>query len=88
MMLGRFPQHKNSHITGAIEMFDKLEKIAAYIALTLLVGSLLPVAYLGRYNHPTGDDYYYGAQTRQVWEATGSVAQGGAGGSSGRCRKL
>ena len=75
MMLGHFPQHKNSHITGAVEMFDKLEKIAAYIALALLVGSLLPVAYLGRYNHPTGDDYYYGAQTKQVWEATGSVAQ-------------
>lgn len=35
--------------------------------------SLLPVMYLGRYNHPTGDDYYYGADTRAVWEKTGSV---------------
>lgn len=49
------------------------EKLTAYILLCLMAASLLPVMYLGRYNHPTGDDYYYGAQTRQVWEETSSV---------------
>ena len=29
--------------------------------------------HLGWYNHPVGDDYYYGAETRTVWEATGSI---------------
>lgn len=53
----------------------RAEKLAAYILLCLMTVSLLPVMYLGRYNHPTGDDYYYGAQTRQVWEETGSVRQ-------------
>ncbi|MBQ2802755.1 MAG: hypothetical protein IJF07_02515 [Lachnospiraceae bacterium] len=50
----------------------KYEKIAAYIMLLLLGGSLLPVMYLGRYNHPTGDDYAFGVTTRVVWEETGS----------------
>lgn len=43
--------------------------------LLLLVGALLPVMYLGRYNHPTGDDYYYGAQTHLVWQETGSAVK-------------
>lgn len=45
-------QHKQSY-----------EKILARIMLVILVLSLLPVMYLGRYNHPTGDDYYYGVTT-------------------------
>lgn len=45
-------------------MFKKIsrppaEKLAAYILLFLMAAGLLPVMYLGRYNHPTGDDYYY-----------------------------
>lgn len=51
------------------------EKMAAYILLFLMTASLLPVMYLGRYNHPTGDDYYYGAETKAVWEETGSTWQ-------------
>lgn len=43
--------------------------------LVLLVISLLPVMYLGRYNHPTGDDYYYGAETHLVWQETGSILE-------------
>lgn len=59
------------------------EKITAYILLFLLIGCLLPVMYLGRYNHPTGDDYYYGANTKNVWDQTGSlratIAEAGRG---------
>lgn len=51
------------------------EKLIAYFLLGLMVFSLLPVMYLGIYNHPTGDDYYYGAETRRVWEETGSIKQ-------------
>ncbi len=59
-------------------MFKKIsrppaEKLAAYSLLFLMAAGLLPVMYLGRYNHPTGDDYYYGAETRIVWEETGSI---------------
>jgi len=52
---------------------ERLEKLAAYGLFCIMVLSLLPMMYLGRYNHPTGDDYYYGAETKLVWEETGSV---------------
>ncbi len=51
------------------------EKMAAGVMLLLLFVCLFPVMYLGRYNHPTGDDYYYGAKTKLVWQETGSLAQ-------------
>lgn len=53
----------------------KIEKITAHALLCIMIISLLPVMYLGRYNHPTGDDYYYGAETRAVWEETGSITK-------------
>lgn len=56
-------------------MLERVEKAAAYVSLVLLLVCLIPVMYLGRYNHPTGDDYYYGAETRLVWEETGSVRE-------------
>ncbi len=44
-------------------MNQRYEKTLARIMLILLLLSLLPIMYLGRYNHPTGDDYYYGVTT-------------------------
>lgn len=55
-------------------MYKRIERLAAFLLLAVLVISLLPVMYLGRYNHPTGDDYYYTAETHEVWKGTGSVA--------------
>lgn len=49
------------------------EKYVSYFLLTVTIAALLPVMYLGRYNHPVGDDYYYGAETKAVWEETGSL---------------
>lgn len=49
------------------------EKTAAGVMLLLLVVALLPVMVLGRFNHPTGDDYYYGATTHLIWEETGNL---------------
>lgn len=56
-------------------MYKKYEKAAAWVLLSVLILSLLPVIYLGRYNHPTGDDYFYGAETIHVWEETGSIVE-------------
>lgn len=56
-------------------MKDRVQRIAAGAMLLLLIVSLVPVMYLGRYNHPTGDDYYYGAATYQTWQETGSVVK-------------
>lgn len=49
------------------------EMIAACMALLLLLCSLIPLMYLGRYNHPTGDDFYYGVETHLMWEETGNI---------------
>lgn len=42
-------------------MKEKSRAIIAYLCLVILIISLIPVCYVGRFNHPTGDDYYYGA---------------------------
>lgn len=52
-------------------MYKKYEKISCYILLIVMLLSLLPIMYLGRYDHPTGDDYYYGINPRRV------LAEGG-----------
>ena len=54
-------------------MSEKTERIISYGMLVLLILSLIPMMYLGRFNHPTGDDYYYGAVTNNVLQETGSV---------------
>lgn len=50
-------------------MYKKTEKYLAYVMLVIMCISLLPVMYVGRYNHPTGDDYYYGVEARQAVES-------------------
>lgn len=71
---GRMGFNMRGKQKGAV-MYKKYEKATACILFTILIISLLPVIYLGRYNHPTGDDYYYGAETHVVWSETGSIAE-------------
>lgn len=56
-------------------MFNKItyEKTLAGILLLLMMFSLFPIIYLGKYNHPTGDDYYYGVETYHEWQESGNV---------------
>lgn len=54
-------------------MWNKVEKVTAGVLICLLFASILPVMYLGRYNHPTGDDYYFGADAKIVLDQTGSI---------------
>lgn len=56
-------------------MYKKVEKYLAYIMLIIMCVSMLPIMYLGRYNHPTGDDYYYGMAARQVIDAGGNMIE-------------
>lgn len=41
--------------------------------LAFVFVTMLPIVVLGFYNHPTGDDYYYGAESHRALEETGSV---------------
>lgn len=56
-------------------MYRKYEKICSVILLILMIVSLGILMYVGKYNHPTGDDYYYGAVTGKVYQETGSLAE-------------
>ena len=49
-------------------MKNKLAKWKPYIFLAVLLASLVPLVWLGRYNYPTGDDYYYGTEAHLVWQ--------------------
>lgn len=51
------------------------KKNLALLCLGGLLLSLVPLLYVGRYNHPTGDDIYYGLDAHMVWEATHSLPQ-------------
>lgn len=57
------------------EVKNKFSKYQPYIFLAVLLVSLIPLVWLGRYNYPTGDDYYYGAEAHLVWQQTGSIPQ-------------
>ena len=48
-------------------MKNKFAKWKPYIFLAVLLASLVPLVWLGRYNYPTGDDYYYGTEAHLVW---------------------
>ncbi len=56
-------------------MWKGYEKGLAIGILAIFLGSLLPIMLLGRYNHPTGDDYYYGAEAHCIWVETGSLSE-------------
>lgn len=56
-------------------MKNKFMKWKPYIFLAVLLLGLLPLVWLGRYNYPTGDDYYYGTEAHLAWQQTGSIPQ-------------
>ncbi|MCD7835642.1 MAG: hypothetical protein LUG83_03120 [Lachnospiraceae bacterium] len=56
-------------------MYHKYEKIFSVILFILMCAGLGVLIYVGKYNHPTGDDYYYGADTVRVFRETGSIVQ-------------
>ena len=58
-----------------MKIFDKIKykKIVAAGSLVFFIVTLIPLLYASIYNHPTGDDIYYGLQAHLAWEETGSV---------------
>ena len=51
------------------------EKAIAWIIISALLISLIPLLYLARYTHPTTDDYVYGAEAYHTWSETHSFPQ-------------
>lgn len=54
-------------------MKNKRENKIAGVMLLLLFSGLFPILFLGRFSHPTGDDYYYCADTFLTWTETGNL---------------
>lgn len=52
---------------------EKYEKYAAWIFFAIMILALIPMAVLGFYNHPLGDDFYYGYRASLVWQETGNI---------------
>lgn len=50
-------------------------KILSCLCLFLLILGIVPIVILGRYNHPTGDDYDYGVEAHHIWESTHDITQ-------------
>lgn len=44
-----------------------------FILLVFFIVSLIPLYIIGGYAHPSVDDYYYGAETAELWKNTRSV---------------
>lgn len=51
----------------------KKDKLAAVLLTVLFVLQIIPVLYLGKFNHPTSDDFKYGAYSHTAWRETGSL---------------
>ena len=50
-----------------MNIYKKYEKFIAIVAVALFVLSLVPILYLTFINRASGDDYSYGAYTRNAW---------------------
>lgn len=50
-------------------------KTYLYIVIAIFVISLIPLYMISGYTHPSVDDYYYGVDTHQIYENTGSVSE-------------
>lgn len=64
-------------------MKNKIRRLTPLLALAVLLLGMIPLGWLGRYNYPTGDDYYYGVEAHLVWQQTGSFTQAFAAACSG-----
>lgn len=51
----------------------KYEKYASWFFFLLMLCGLIPMAILGFYNHPVGDDYKYGCAAALSWQETGNL---------------
>lgn len=50
----------------------KKEQIFLWIIIVVSILAVIPLVYLCMYNHPSGDDYWYAANTYHAWRDTHS----------------
>lgn len=52
---------------------EKYEKIGSRFFFILMILCLIPMGILGFYNHPLGDDFYFGYDAMIAWQNTGNI---------------
>ena len=72
----RIPYAKigNMKILDICKTIREKDRLAAILLTVLFVLQIIPILYLGRFNHPTSDDFKYGAYSHTAWQETGSLA--------------
>ena len=55
-------------------MIREKDRLAAALLAVFFVLQVIPILYLGKFNHPTSDDFKYGAYSHAAWQETGSLA--------------
>lgn len=55
--------------------FIRNEKNVAAVLVILFMLQIIPILYLGQFNHPTSDDFLYGKASHDAWVSTGSPVQ-------------
>lgn len=63
-----------------LKLYEKIvcwvdDKKVAWIVGVIFLLSLVPILYLSGINHASGDDFGFGAYTRQAWLTTGSLIE-------------
>lgn len=53
----------------------RLRKVIALTGVVIMIVSLLPILWVSRYNHPTGDDIYYGLEAHLEWKESGNIVE-------------
>lgn len=56
-------------------MMKKLEMAITVLAVGILIISLIPILWIGLYNHSCADDYSYGLLPYHAWKETGSIIE-------------
>lgn len=54
-------------------MNKKQQRIVCIAAIVILIISIIPMLWIGRYLHPFGDDYVFGAKVYKLWNETHSL---------------
>ena len=72
----RIPYAKigNMKILDICKTIREKDRLAAILLTVLFVLQIIPILYLGRFSHPTSDDFKYGAYSHTAWQETGSLA--------------
>ena len=73
-ILHPYAKIENMKIMDIGKIIREKDKLAAVLLTVFFALQIIPLLYLGRFNHPTSDDFKYGTYSHTAWQETGSLA--------------